>query len=205
MKTLQDLFLDELADIYDAENRLLKALPKLAQAAAGHGDLSAAFEGHLRETEGHVDKLKQVFSAFDRRPRGRKCEAIAGLLKESDALAAGHRGEATLNAALVSAAQKAEHYEIASYGCLAEWAGLLGNPAAKELLEEILAEEKAADEKLTLIARGSCNPEADLAGLPAEKPPRPAARSAARRRQPPGSTRGSRRPRSRRAPRPHRA
>ena len=158
MKTLKDLFLDELADMYDAERRIVKALPKMAQAATSD-DLKQAFESHLKETEGHVKKLEQVFQSFDEKAQGKTCEATVGLLKEGDGIAADFKGSSAINAALISAAQKVEHYEMASYGCLHEWAGLLGNPEAAGLLEEILGEEKAANEKLTKVARASSNEE----------------------------------------------
>lgn len=156
MKTLEDLFLDELADMYDAENRLSYGLPKLAKAAAA-AELREAIEEHLEETEGHLEKLQRVFRAFDRGATARKCEAIVGLLKEADRIASDNKGAPTLDAALISAAQKVEHYEIASYGCLREWAEQLGNNEAALLLETILAEEKAADARLTELARQICN------------------------------------------------
>lgn len=159
MKTLKDLFLDELADMYDAEKRIVKALPKLAKAATSD-DLKEAIQAHLKETEGHVTKLEQVFQSFDEKPKGKTCEATVGLLKEGDEIAAEFKDSPAINAALISAAQKVEHYEIASYGCLHEWAGLLGNDEAAALLEAILDEEKAANEGLTELARASSNPEA---------------------------------------------
>ena len=159
MKTLKDLFLDELADIYDAEKRIVKALPKLAKAATCD-DLKDAIQAHLKETEGHVTKLEQVFQSFDEKPKGKTCEATVGLLKEGDEIAAEFKDSPAINAALISAAQKVEHYEIASYGCLHEWAGLLGNDEAATLLESILDEEKAANEGLTELARASSNQEA---------------------------------------------
>ncbi len=159
MKILKDLFLDELADMYDAEQRIVKALPKMAKAATCD-DLKGAIEAHLKETEGHVKKLEQVFQAFHEKAKGKTCEATKGLLEEGDEIAAEFKGSPAINAALISAAQKVEHYEIASYGCLHEWAGLLGNAKAARLLVEILNEEKAADEKLTALARASSNEEA---------------------------------------------
>jgi len=159
MKTLKELFLDELADMYDAEHRLIKALPKMAKAATCD-DLKGAFQSHLKETEGHVKKLEQVFQAFGEKAKAKKCEATVGLLEEGDEIAAEFKGSPAINAALIAAAQKVEHYEIASYGCLHEWAGLLANEQAAGLLEEILAEEKAADETLTGLARASSNEEA---------------------------------------------
>jgi ferritin-like metal-binding protein YciE len=162
-RTLETLFLDELADMYDAENRLTRALPKLAKCAT-HGELREVFQTHLAETKGHVRKLQSVFRTFGRTPRGRKCEAIRGLLKEGDDIASSNKSSPTINAALISAAQKVEHYEIASYGCLREWAEQLGQEEAARLLEEILDEEKAADLLLTGLARGCCNETARLGG-----------------------------------------
>ena len=158
-KTLKDLFLDELADMYDAEKRIVKALPKMAKAATCT-DLKEAMEKHLQETQGHVKKLEQVFQAFGEKAAGQTCEATKGLLEEGDEIAAEFKDSPAINAALIAAAQKVEHYEIASYGCLHEWAGLLGNQEAAELLEEILDEEKAANEELTKLAVAQSNDEA---------------------------------------------
>src|SRR5450755_1193172 len=159
MKTLKDLFLDEVADMYDAEHRIVKALPKMAKAATCP-DLRAAILSHLRETEGHVKKLEQVFQSFDEKAKGQTCKATVGLLEEGDEIAADFKGSPAINAALISAAQKVEHHEMASYGCLHEWAGLLANEKAAGLLQEILDEEKGANEKLTELARASSNDEA---------------------------------------------
>jgi ferritin-like metal-binding protein YciE len=159
MKTLKDLFLDELADMYDAERRIVKALPKMAKAATS-AELKNAIQSHLKETQGHVKKLEQVFQSFDEKAKGQTCEATVGLLEEGDEIAADFKGSPAINAALISAAQKVEHYEMASYGCLHEWAGLLGNNEAAGLLEQILEEEKAANESLTELARASSNEEA---------------------------------------------
>jgi len=159
MKTLKDLFLAELRDMYDAEHRIIKALPKLAKAATCE-KLKAAFLAHLEETKEQVTKLEKVFQSFGETAKAKKCEATVGLLNEGDQIVADNKGEPTINAALIAAGQKVEHYEIASYGCLREWAGLLGNKEAVELLEEILDEEKAADEKLVALARAGSNKEA---------------------------------------------
>jgi ferritin-like metal-binding protein YciE len=159
MRTLECLFMDELADMYDAEHRILKALPKLAKAATCE-KLKAAFLSHLEETKVHVARLEKVFQAFGEKARGKKCEATVGLLKEGDEIAADNKGEPTINAALISAGQKVEHYEIASYGCLQEWALNLGNKQAAALLKTILGEERAANEKLTKLAVASSNEEA---------------------------------------------
>jgi ferritin-like metal-binding protein YciE len=158
-KTLKDLFLSELADMYDAERRIVKALPKMA-AAATCDKLKKAILAHLKETEGHVTKLEEVFQSFDEEAKGKTCEATVGLLKEGDEIAAEFKGSPAINAALISAAQKVEHYEMASYGCLHEWAGLLGNTEAAGLLNEILDQEKAANETLTELARAGSNKEA---------------------------------------------
>ncbi len=159
MKTLRELFMGELADMYDAERRILKALPKMAKAATCE-DLKGAFLSHLEETKGHVTKLEQVFECFDENAKGKTCEATKGLLEEGDEIAAEFKGSPAINAALISAAQKVEHYEMASYGCLHEWAGLLGNEEAAGLLKEILDEEKAANESLNELALESSNKEA---------------------------------------------
>ena len=156
MKLLKDLFLDELTDIYDAEQRIVKALPKLAQGATC-AKLNAAFLAHLQETKIHVTKLEQVFALFDETAKGKTCEATVGLLKEGDQLAADFKGSPAINAALITAAQRVEHYEIATYGSLHEWAGLLGRKDVAAILETILNEEKAANDALVVLARASCN------------------------------------------------
>jgi ferritin-like metal-binding protein YciE len=158
-KTLKDLFMSELADMYDAEHRIVKALPKLAKAATC-GHLREALLFHLKETQGHVKKLEEVFHLFGKKAEGKTCAATVGLLEEGDEIAAEFAGSPAINAALISAAQKVEHYEMASYGCLFEWAGLLGNVKAATLLQDILEEEKAADEKLTELADTRSNEEA---------------------------------------------
>ena len=156
MKTLEELFLDELADAYDAEHRLTRALPKMIKQAS-HMELREAFNSHLKETEQHVARLEEAFDAFGKKPKARKCAAMIGLIKEADELASDHRGCVTINAALIAAAQKVEHYEIASYGCLLEWARQLNNDVAIKMLQQTLEEEKAADAALTELAREHCN------------------------------------------------
>lgn len=158
-KTLHDLFLDELADMYDAEKRIAKALPKMAKAATSP-ELQAALEKHQQETQGQVTRLEEVFQAFGEKAAGKTCEATKGLLEEAEEIAADFKGSPAINAALICAAQKVEHYEMASYGCLKEWAGLLGNPEAAALLEEILDEEKAANQTLNRLALEQSNQEA---------------------------------------------
>jgi ferritin-like metal-binding protein YciE len=151
---LKDLFLDELSDMYDAEHRIIKALPKLAKAATSE-KLKSAFLNHLEETQGQVTKLEQVFKAFGEKAKGKKCKATVGLLEEGDEIASDNKGEPTINAALISAGQKVEHYEIASYGCLHEWAKLLKNEKAANLIEEILEQEKNADATLGKLSAQS--------------------------------------------------
>jgi ferritin-like metal-binding protein YciE len=170
-KTLEDLFLDELQDMYDAEKRIVRALPKMAKASTSP-KLQAALLKHLQETEGHVTKIEKVFKFIGAKVKGKTCEATVGLLKEGEELAADFKGSAAINAALISAGQKVEHYEMASYGCLHEWAALLGHGEAASILEEILSEEKAADKTLTELARSSNNKEAcgEPAGAPANSP-----------------------------------
>ena len=159
MKTLKDLFLDELNDMYDTEHRIERALPKLIKVATCT-ELQTALEKHLKETQGQIEKLEQVFVSIGEKATGKKCEATVGLLKEADEIAADFKGSPAINAALISAGQKVAHYEIASYGCLHEWADLLGHDEAATLLQEILAEEKAANETLTEVARNGNNQEA---------------------------------------------
>jgi ferritin-like metal-binding protein YciE len=158
-KTLKDLFEMELMDMYDAEHRIVRGLAKLAKAAESP-EVQEAFQSHLRETEEDMKKLEQVFQSFGMKPKAKKCDGIVGVLDESDEIASEFKGSPACDAALISAAQKVEHYEIASYGCLQEWAELLGNEEASGLLQELLDNEKAANETLTELARASCNEQA---------------------------------------------
>ncbi len=178
--TLHDAFVDELRDTYDAEKQLTKALPKLAKAATAP-ELRAAFESHLEETRGHVDRLEQVFASLDEKVRGKHCEGIAGIIDEGKAIMEEDFDEATMDACLIAAGQRTEHYEIAAYGTLVAWARGMGHTEAERLLQETLDEEKAADEKLTTIAEGGVNQEAaDTAhpGEDEEEMEEPSARSA---------------------------
>ena len=145
--------------MYYAEKQLVKALPKLAKATT-HEDLRDAILTHLTETEGHVDRVERIFDSFGQPPKSKRCPAIVGIIDEADGIVSENKKSPTINAAIVYAAQKAEHYEIASYGSLREWARLLQNDTAANLLEEIL-EEKAADAKLTELAMTHCNPSAE--------------------------------------------
>ena len=141
MKTLKDLFLDEVGDMYDAERRIVKALPKLVKAATCE-KLKAALLAHLKETEGHVTKLEQIFQSLDQKVKGKTCKTTVALLEEGGDIAAEFKGSPALNAALISAAQKVEHHEIASYGALHEWANLLGNSKAAASWKKFLARRR---------------------------------------------------------------
>jgi ferritin-like metal-binding protein YciE len=154
--TLHDAFLDELRDTYDAEKQLTKALPKLAQTATS-ADLRDAFESHLEETRGHVDRLEKVFESLGEKPRGKHCDGIAGIIEEGKSIMEEEFDEVTMDACLIAAGQRAEHYEMAAYGTLVAWARVMGHDEAADLLEETLEEEKAADAKLSSIAEGGIN------------------------------------------------
>src|SRR5215469_15502514 len=156
MKMLEDLFLEALADVYYVEQQLEKALPKMAKMATQE-DLNAAFEAHLTETEGHVQKCEQIFELFGKKAKAKRCPAILGIIDEAEDLIAENKKSPTINAALVLGANKAEHYEIATYGTLREWAKLLQREDVARILDEILAEEKSADAKLTKLGKEQCN------------------------------------------------
>jgi ferritin-like metal-binding protein YciE len=157
--TLHDAFIDELHDTYDAERQLTKALPKLAKAASSPG-LRAAFESHLEETRGHVERLEEVFATLQERPRGKHCDGIAGIIDEGKTLMSEDFDPATMDACLIGAGQRAEHYEMAAYGTLVAWARAMGHNEAANLLQQTLDEEKAADEKLSVLAEGGINEDA---------------------------------------------
>ena len=158
-QTLHDAFLDELKDAYDAEKQLTKALPKLAKASTSP-ELRQAFEDHLEETNGHIEKLEQVFQSLDEKVKGKHCDGIAGIIEEGKNVMGEEFEGATLDAVLIASAQRAEHYEIAAYGTLVAWAKVMGHNDAADLLQEILDEEKAADEKLNAIAESGVNEQA---------------------------------------------
>jgi ferritin-like metal-binding protein YciE len=158
-KDLNDLFLDTLKDIYYAEKQILKALPKMAKAA-NSDQLRQAFEKHHQETEGHVERLEQVFELIEKPARGKKCDAIEGILDEGKEIMDEYKGASALDAGLLAAAQAVEHYEISRYGTLKSWASKLGNKEAVKLLDETLAEEKKTDETLSKIATSAVNAEA---------------------------------------------
>jgi ferritin-like metal-binding protein YciE len=155
-KTLDDLFYDGLKDIYYAERNILKALPKMARGAESK-ELKAAFEKHRQETEGHVQRLQEVFEILGKRAQGKTCPAIDGILEEGAEMLDEFKGAPALDAALVSAAQAVEHYEIARYGTLKRWAQTLEMPKAAEILDKILQEESATDEALSQLAESDAN------------------------------------------------
>jgi ferritin-like metal-binding protein YciE len=155
-KNLNDLFLDTLKDIYYAEKQILRALPKMAKAA--HSDkLRAAFEKHHGETEGQVERLEQVFELIDKPPRGKTCDGIQGILDEGKEIMEEYKGSEALDAGMLAAAQAVEHYEIARYGTLKQWANQLGIKDAVRLLDQTLQEEKKTDESLTSLAEADVN------------------------------------------------
>ena len=156
IKTLDDLFLHVLQDIYYAENQIIKALPDMI-AKATNRELTAAFKAHLEETEKHVSRLDQAFELIGEKPKGTTCPAIDGIIKEANEVAGEVSDKAVLDAALLMAAQAVEHYEITRYGTLIAWADELGKGAVAALLTTTLNEEKAADKKLTGIAEKRVN------------------------------------------------
>ena len=158
-KTLDDLFLDTLKDIYFAEKQIVKALPKMAKAAQSP-QLKAGFEKHLTETEGHVERLEQIFDILDVPARGKTCEAILGILEEGKEIMDEFKGAPALDAGLASSAQAVEHYEIARYGTLKAWAKQMGRADVVKLLEATEMEEIAADKALTQVATTEVNKKA---------------------------------------------
>jgi ferritin-like metal-binding protein YciE len=151
LESLEDLFVEELKDLYNAENQLLKALPKMAKAATAR-ELKNGFEKHLKQTEGHVDRLEQIFNGLDASPKGKKCKAMEGLIEEGAEVIEEDAESEVKDAALIAAAQRVEHYEIAGYGCVRTYAQLLGNDKAAKLLQQTLDEEAETDEALTELA-----------------------------------------------------
>ena len=154
--SLQELFVEELRDAYDGEKRLTKALPKMAKAAESE-ELRSALTNHLRETERQIQRLEQVFRTIGETVRGKKCDGLMGIIEEGKTAMEELDEGSVLDAAIIAGAQRAEHYEIAAYGTLAYFAELLGNEKAKNLLGQTLDEEKAADEKLSTIAKSKVN------------------------------------------------
>jgi ferritin-like metal-binding protein YciE len=155
-KGLEDLFLDGLKDLYYAEKKILKALPKMARGAQSD-DVSAAFEKHRAETEGQVARLEQVFELLGETAKGKTCPAIDGILEEGSEILEEYKGSPAVDAGLVAAAQAVEHYEIARYGTLITWAEQLGQEDAVSILKETLTEEEATDEALSALGEGGVN------------------------------------------------
>jgi len=160
MDTLQELYLEQLQDVYDAEKQLVKALPKLVKTAT-NDELKAAFEQHLEQTEEHVSRLERIFEELGEKPKGKKCKAMQGLLEEGKEMMEEDASEEVMDAGLICAAQKVEHYEIATYGCLRTYAEMLGFDDQADLLQETLDEEKDTDENLTELAVSCINLEAE--------------------------------------------
>jgi ferritin-like metal-binding protein YciE len=156
--TLEDLYVDELRDLYSAENQLVKALPKMAKAANSE-DLKAGFEEHLTQTEGHVERLEKIFDALDKSPKGKKCKAMEGLVEEGSEVIKEEMAPEVKDAALIAAGQRVEHYEMAGYGTVRTYAELLDYSDAAELLQSTLDEEGETNKKLTKLAK-KLNPKA---------------------------------------------
>jgi len=154
--TLHTAFVHELRDLYDAEKQLTKALGKLAKTASAP-QLRKAFESHLEETQGHVERLEQVFEQLEEKVKGKHCDGIAGIIEEGKTMMEEDFDDSTMDACLIAAGQRAEHYEMAAYGTVVAWARAMGHEEAADLLQETLDEEKAADAKLSSLAEGGIN------------------------------------------------
>ena len=159
MDSLQELLIDEMRDLYSAETQITKALPKMAKKAS-NPQLKKAFETHLRETEGQIQRLQKIFDKLGKKPTGKKCAAMAGLVEEGKEMMGEDMDEDTMDAALISIAQKVEHYEIASYGTVRTWAQLMGDDQTAKLLQQTLDEEGKTDKLLTELAESTINIEA---------------------------------------------
>jgi ferritin-like metal-binding protein YciE len=186
IKSLDDLFMHGLQDLYYAEKQIMKALPDMIEKAT-NAQLKAGFEKHLAETEGQIERLRQVFELLDANPKGDKCPAIEGILKEGKELMSEIEGDDVMDVGLIAAAQAVEHYEITRYGALIAWATELGRTDCVPLFKANLAEEKATDQTLTAMAERRVNPKAQE--KPAEKPAKSQAKSTARRSKPKSATR----------------
>ena len=167
LESMEDLFLNELKDVYNAEKQILRALPRMAKAVASP-ELQRAFTKHLRETEGQVQRLERIFKALGHAARGKKCKGMEGLIEEGKEILEEEGAPEVIDAALISAAQRVEHYEIAAYGCLRAYAQLLGYDEADRLLEQTLHEEEATDKALTSLGEGGINQAAVAAGSAGE-------------------------------------
>lgn len=159
LDTLKKLYVEELRDIYNAEQQLVKALPKMAKAASAE-ELREAFQDHLEETKTHVERIEEIFSSMDESAKGKTCHGMKGLIEEGSGILEEKGEESVLDAGIIAAAQKVEHYEIAAYGTLRTWAELLGENEAADLLQQTLDEEGEADKRLNELAEEMVNPEA---------------------------------------------
>jgi ferritin-like metal-binding protein YciE len=162
-ESLKKLYVDELKDLFSAENQLVKALPKMAKAAASN-ELRDGFEKHLEQTKGHVQRLEEIFQSLDESPKGKKCVGMEGLVKEGSEVMEEDFDDAVLDAGLIGAARRVEHYEMAAYGAVCEFAKVLGQTKHASLLEKTLAEEKQTDDKLAELAK-EINAQANEVGL----------------------------------------
>ncbi len=163
LETMQDLLIDQLRDLYNAESQLVKALPKMAKAAT-NPTLAEAFRQHFTQTEGHVSRLEQIFERLDTSPRGKKCKGMEGLVEEAEETMDEDGEDTVMDAGIIADAQRVEHYEIAAYGTAKTLAGILGQQEIVQLLDATLHEEKEADQKLTEIAEREVNPQAAHVG-----------------------------------------
>ena len=161
LDSLETLYVEELRDLYNAENQLLKALPKMAKAASSP-ELQQAFEEHLDQTQEHVDRLEEIFDKLGQSPKGKKCKAMEGLIEEGSEILEEEGDPSVIDAGIIAAAQKVEHYEIASYGTVRAFANMLGEEDAAELLQQTLDEEGEADKRLTELAEEIVNVEATV-------------------------------------------
>ena len=191
--TLHDAFIDELRDTYDAERQLTRALPKLAKAATSP-ELREAFETHLEETQGQIERLEQVFESLEEKVRGKHCDGIAGIIEEGKSIMEEDFNDTTMDACLIAAGQRAEHYEMAAYGTLVAWAKAMGHTKAAGLLQATLEEERAADEKLSALAEQKINQRAADGAHPDDEDDEPAAVGAGAKKAPASKTKsGARR------------
>jgi ferritin-like metal-binding protein YciE len=159
LETLKELYVNELRDLYNAENQLIKALPKMAKAASSE-ELKEAFEKHLEQTKGHVQRLEEVFEEIDEKPKGKTCQAMKGLIEEGSEILKADGDNSVVDAGIIVAGQKVEHYEIAGYGSVRTFAQLLGKDKSADLLQQTLDEESEANELLNKLAEDIVNPEA---------------------------------------------
>jgi ferritin-like metal-binding protein YciE len=159
LETLKDLYTHELKDLYSAENQIIKALPKMAEAATNE-ELSAGFEQHLEQTKKHAQRLEQILESHGETTRGPKCKGMEGVIAEGDEMIREDAEDEVKDAGLIAAAQRVEHYEMAGYGCARTYAELLGDTKGAKLLQQTLDEEKATDEKLSDLAKSTINVEA---------------------------------------------